>query len=102
MRAGHAKTFTDMTFADTVALCQLAPACVPAALALDPVEAFRQAVAVHHQIVLRERRRAKQISAANGERIEAERVRHLVEQALEGEADVDCDVAAERAARRRG
>ena len=101
MRAGHAKTFTDMAFAYAIALGHFAFARVPAALALDPVETFRQAVAVHHQIVLRERRCAKKISAAHRERIEAERVRHLVEQALEGEADIDGAVAAEGAAWRR-
>ena len=82
-------------------LRQLAFARVPAALALDPIEAFRQAVAVHHQVVLRERRRAQQIGAAHRERIEAERARHVIEQAFEGEADIDGAVAAERAAWRR-
>src|ERR1700722_14961124 len=92
MRAGHAETFACRHFAF---------ARVPAALAFDPIKAFRQAVAVHHQIVLRERRRAKKISAANGEWIEAERMCHLVEQALKRKADIHRAVAAERAAWRR-
>src|SRR5450755_120433 len=97
MGAGHAEAFADTTFA----FRHFALARKPAAFALDPVEAFRQAVAVHHQVILGERRRAKKISAAHRERIEVERVRHLIEQALEGEADIDGAVAAERAAWRR-
>src|ERR1700685_2768909 len=96
MRASHTEAF-----ADTVALCELALARVPAALALDPVEAFEQAVAVHHQVVLRECRRAKKICTPHREWIEPERARHLIEQAFEGKADIDGAVAAECAAWRR-
>src|ERR1700675_4265850 len=96
MRAGHTEAF-----ADAVALRHFASARVPVALALDPVETFRQAVAVQHEIILRERRRAKKISATHCERIEIERARHLIEQALEGETDVDGAAAAEGPARRR-
>src|SRR5579862_4729473 len=101
MRAGHAKAFTDMTLTNPVALRHFAFARLPAALALDPIKTFRQAVAVHHQVVLRERRRAEKICTAHGKWIEIERARHLVEQAFEGEADIDGAVAAERAAWRR-
>ena len=80
---------------------QLALARLPAALALDPIETFRQAVRLHHEVVLRERRRRQQVGAANGERIESEIARHLVEQALECETHIDGAVAAERAAWRR-
>ena len=91
-----------LPFADAASFRQLALARLPAAFALDPVEAFGQAVAVHHQIVVGEGRRARQqVGAAHGERIEAERARHVVEQAFEGEADIDRAVAAKRAARRR-
>ena len=98
VRAGKAEAFARMAVRP---LPQLALARVPAALALDPVDAFGQAVAVHHQVVVGEGRRAQQIGAPHGERIEAELARHLVEQALEGEAHVDGAVAAEGAARRR-
>ena len=96
MRAGKAETFTY-----ALALRQLALARGPAALALDPVDAFRQAVARHHEIVVGEGRRDEIIGAPHRQRIEAELGRHLVEQALEGEADVDRAVAAEGAAGRR-
>ena len=43
----------------------------------------------------------QEIGAPHGERIEAQLARHLVEQALEGEAHVDRAVAAEGAAGRR-
>src|ERR1700730_11468893 len=92
MRAGHSEAF---------AFGHFAIARVPAALALDPVETFRQAVAVHHQVVLGECRRSQEISAPNRERIEAERAGHLIEQALEGKAYIDGAVAAECAAWRR-
>ena len=43
----------------------------------------------------------EEVGAAHGERIEPHLARHLVEQALEGEAHVDRAVAAEGPARRR-
>src|SRR5262249_60097504 len=51
MRAGKAKTFAHAAFADAArVLRQLAPARPPAARLLDPVDALRQTVAVHHQV----------------------------------------------------
>ena len=97
MRAGHVRG----PYGQPLPLPQLAFAFLPAALALDPVEAFRQAVGVHHQVVVGEGRRRQQVGAPHRERIEAELDRHLVDQALEGEADVDGAVAAEGAAGRR-
>ncbi len=87
--------------AEPFAARQLASALIPAARLLDPVHALRQSIAVHHQIVVGERRRGEIIGAAHCDRIERKLVRHLVEQALEGEADVDRAMAAEGAARRR-
>src|SRR5262249_34128001 len=117
MRAGKAKTFAYAAFAyaafayaafayaafahAALALRQLAPARSPAARLLDPVHALRQAVAVHHQVVVGKGRRGEVVRAPHRQRIKSELARHLVEQALEGEADVDGAVAAERAARRR-
>src|SRR5260221_2818758 len=102
VRAGKAQTFAYAALAyAALALRQLAPARTPAARLLDPVHALRQAVAVHHQVVVGERRRGQIVRAPHRQRIKSELARHLVEQALEGEADVDGAVAAERAARRR-
>src|SRR5262249_50088643 len=107
MRAGKAKTFAYAAFAyaafahAALALRQLAPARSPAARLLDPVHALRQAAAVHHQVVVGKGRRGEVVPAPHRQRIKSELARHLVEQALEGEADVDGAVAAERAARRR-
>src|SRR5262249_50298419 len=104
MRAGKAKTFAYVAFAyvafadAALALRQLAPARAPAARLLDPVDALRQAVAVHHQVVVGKGRRGEVVRAPHRQRIESELARHLVEQALEREADVDGAVAAERAA----
>src|SRR5262245_50499318 len=96
MRAGHAKPF-----ANSVSLTELALSLAPAAFALDPAEAFGQAVAVDHQVVVGEGRCLQQIGAPHGKGIQSELGRHLVEQALKSEADVDGAVAAEGAAGRR-
>jgi hypothetical protein len=101
MRAGHAQTFAN-SLADAIPRRQPTFALLPAALALDPVEAFGQAVAVHHQIVVGERRRGRhQVDAANGKWIETKRVRHVIQQAFEGEANINSAVAAKGAAWRR-
>src|SRR6516225_3312034 len=92
VRTGHAEALTAR---------QLAAARLPAAFALDPVETFRQAVRVHHQIVRRESRRAQKVGAAHRERIELKRGRHFIEQAFEGEPHVEGAVAAEGTAWRR-
>src|SRR6185312_159468 len=98
MRAGEAEAFFERAVVWCAAVA-LGHTLLPAALPLDPIDAFGQAVAVHHQIVVGEgRRRRQKIGTAHRDRIEAELVRHLIEQALEGETHVDRAVAAERAA----
>ena len=91
MRAGHAEPLAGR---------QLAEPLAPAARALDLVEAFVEAVAVHRQVVHRAHRRLQQIGAAHGERIEPEFARHAVDQAFEGVAHVDRAVPAHGAAGR--
>ena len=81
--------------------CNLALALLPVALLLYPVEAFRQAVAIHHHVVVGEGRRLQQIRAPHLERIEPQLAGHLIDQALESEADIDRAVTAEGAAGRR-
>ena len=92
MRAGHA---------EAPARPELALAALPAARLLDPVDAFRQAIALHHQVVLGEAELRHQVPAPDLERIEAQLLGHLVHQVLEGEAHVDRAVAAHGAAGRR-
>ena len=76
------------------------PLLLPAARLLDPVDAFRQAVGIHHQVVLGEGRRFQIVPPAHLDRVEAQGFRHLVEQRLEYKARVDRAVAAEGAAGR--
>src|SRR5262249_6937014 len=85
--------------AEPLAAGKLPSALIPAARLLDPVHALRQSVAVPPQIVVGERGCGEIIGAAHDNRIEPKLARHLIEQALEGEADVDRAMAAEGAAR---
>src|SRR5262249_29406342 len=97
MRTGEYQTFTDIT----VVFGQLVLALPPATRLLHPIDALRQAVAVHHQIVIGEGRRGQIVRAPHRQRIQLQLGCHLVEQTFEGEANVDRAVTAERTAGRR-
>ncbi len=97
-RAGHVMRARD---AEPVAARQLAVTRLPSRRLLDPVEAGRNAVRVHLQIVDGAIRRCDQVRASHVDRIEAELVRHAVQQRLEGMARVHGAVPAHRAAGRR-
>src|SRR5712671_6440454 len=96
VRTGHAQP---LLWAP--ALLELAFAIGPAALLFDPIDALREPVAVHHEIVFGEGRRIEIVGAAHREGIKTEFARHLVDEAFECKADVDGAVTAEGPARRR-
>ena len=91
MRTGHAESLAGRQLADTLA---------PTARPLDLVKAFRQPVAVDHQVVHGAGRRLQKIGATHGEWVEPELARHAVEQTFEGMTRVDRPVPAHGAARR--
>src|SRR5271165_7449153 len=97
-RLGCSAHIVRASHADAVTVRQLADALAPSACMLDLVETFREAVAVHREIVQGTRRRAQKIGAAHREGIELELARQAIEHAFESMARIHRAMAAHRSA----
>src|SRR5512138_3025003 len=80
MGTGHAKPFAGWHPANTL---------TPPARALNFVNAFRQPVAVDHQVIHGARWRLQKVGTTHGDRIESDLTRHAINQTFEGMTHVD-------------